>query len=421
MDYFDISDDIQDYLYKNGHLYTESKIDRIIDRVDNTLEKMQDWIDDKTDKIKYSTPIHPDKKAEKFDELIEKFEERFDSIFSDWEINYALNREKALRIFHSEIAEQKEDYLKNDYKEDLESYLEEQEYKKQEAEKKKYLKALKKKIFNQLKEAKEIKQAEYIKRFSKEEQSDVRRCIKELIAAGEIVSGRSAPTKTSGPVFLRFPDTEAERQEAKEQAPATIENKRIERIKAWLVPFIESNLPVDIVYMGGTRPGTPRTVYPLKADKSYLYTLPEPDESTTIEEAIKELTDDSYLITYRLEKIRKPENSSKELQNALGVVADLEYISLKELRKGIKKLVEKANCLIGKKTNALGIFEKDEKGTPQKAPFLSIHVSEKSGENTNNRPWTVRGRNINTRAFKDFPQAAHFFATQCMNELFNKP
>lgn len=452
MDYFDISDDIQDYLYKNSHLYTESKIDRIIDRVDNTLEKMSDWIDDKVSDIERNSNIYPDKKLQKFDELLEKFEKRFDSTFSDWSINYALDRQKALKIFQSEITEAKETYLKN-YNFDLIDYLDAQSDKKKETKRRRYLKSLNENILNQLKESKEIKQAEFLKRFQKEALSDVKNCLKELAHTGCITTVRALSNKTSGPIVLKFVTQsnadKAERQFIENNGflpyKQTTKKERLDRTVQWLSSFLNTGQTIEIVYMGGSRPGNARLIKPVSINEEYLFAIDtaeniqktyrldnifSPEEYSLLkkpQKGNKKQSDDNLSKNVsQVVPFQKRENS--KLEQALKYVSNLQFNSLKDIRKKLNSLIKKANCILGMKTRALGVFEKYDNGTPKNAPFLSIHYEELEEDYLDEvlnpvykkaeKPWVVSGKNINTQTFKNPSDAAHFFAIQCMNELF---
>ena len=152
---------------------------------DDKLEAFSSKLDDIIDSLSSTSTAHPDKKLAKFDSQTLKLMEKVYAFFEEKVAYYGESIWSVYqKDFYDYLNQERQNYLDNDYQDELEVYRENEEEKTR-------IKKLSSKITKIIKTSSPIKQADVLKQFSKEEQSAAKRIIQNLLKKGVILRGKT--------------------------------------------------------------------------------------------------------------------------------------------------------------------------------------------------------------------------------------
>ena len=152
---------------------------------DDKLEAFSSKLDDIIDSLSSTSTAHPDKKLAKFDSQTLKLMEKVYAFFEEKVAYYGESIWSVYqKDFYDYLNQERQNYLDNDYQDELEVYRENEEEKTR-------IKKLSSKITKIIKTSSPIKQADVLKQFSKEEQSAAKRIIQNLLKKGVILRGET--------------------------------------------------------------------------------------------------------------------------------------------------------------------------------------------------------------------------------------
>lgn len=165
---------------------------------ENTLSKFEDTLEDKVSSVLSVDHIHPDKKLLKYDTETTKYLNKIHSFFEEKAQYYGENIWEHYQNYYKYVINERQDYVKEQYQDDLEEYVLLEEERSQ-------IKKLTIRVKKIIKDKSPIKQADVVKQFSKEEQSLVKNIILELLKKGIILRGRADVEKRTAWILIYVP------------------------------------------------------------------------------------------------------------------------------------------------------------------------------------------------------------------------
>lgn len=173
---------------------------------------------------------------------------------------------------------------------------------------------------------------------------------------------------------------------------------------------IDANLTIEIVYFGGSKPGTKRKIIPISVAAGKIRAR---CHATGV---IKQ---------FLIDKISFPDKDSEDAQNWETVTVDEPAInSVDDLLAVSQKQIEEQGWHISHSPDHISLHRCFKNGKPMKGwevcmdyeemthdEFFDLETLELKQENHRKRvrPWTLRGKGFDTRTYKDLAKAHNTF------------